>query len=74
MTVYRNRPVDVKVKMTKELHQWLKTHAKENYRTLSAEINMHLEQAMKNYQAKDNKKTDDTRQSNSSAPVQSTNI
>lgn len=29
------------------MHQWLKTNAEKNYRTLATEINMHLENARK---------------------------
>lgn len=48
MSVNRNRsrPVSYQLRMSNELHQWLKDNAAKNYRTLATEINMHLEQAM----------------------------
>ena len=39
------KTVDYKLKLDPELHHWLKNHAAENYRTLSAEITMHLDKA-----------------------------
>ena len=42
----QKKTVDYKLKLDPELHHWLKVHAAENYRTLSAEITMHLDQAM----------------------------
>lgn len=46
MSVNRSRPVSYKLRISNELHQWLKNNAAKNYRTLATEINMHLEQAM----------------------------
>lgn len=46
MSVNRSRPISYKLRMSEELHQWLKDNAARNYRTLATEINMHLEQAM----------------------------
>lgn len=45
MASSRKQTVDYKLKLDPELHSWLKTHASDNYRTLSAEITMHLDQA-----------------------------
>lgn len=53
MPTARKKSVDYKLKLTPELHHWLKVHATENYRTLSAEITMHLEQAMLKQQQAD---------------------
>ncbi|WP_286707795.1 hypothetical protein [Psychrobacter sp. UBA2514] len=51
------KTVDYKLKLDPELHHWLKVHAAENYRTLSAEITMHLDKACKAAQKeKDNAK------------------
>lgn len=46
MSANRSRPISYKLRMSEELHEWLKKDACENYRTLATEINMHLEQAM----------------------------
>lgn len=54
MEVNRSRPASYKLRMSAELHQWLKDNAAENYRTLATEINMHLEQAMLKQQKEDN--------------------
>lgn len=37
-----------------DLHAWLKAQAALNHRTMNAEINMHLEQAMLKQQKEDN--------------------
>ncbi|GLR27799.1 hypothetical protein SAMN05660405_02565 [Psychrobacter pacificensis] len=44
------KTVDYKLKLDPELHHWLKNHAAENYRTLSAEITMHLDKARQSIQ------------------------
>ncbi|WP_201585246.1 DNA-binding protein [Psychrobacter sp. HII-4] len=54
MDVNRSRPASYKLRMSEELHQWLKVNAAKNYRTLATEINMHLEQAMLKQQQEDN--------------------
>tara|TARA_B100001179_G_C18505326_1_gene366114 strand:- start:31 stop:210 length:180 start_codon:yes stop_codon:yes gene_type:complete len=54
MDVNRSRPASYKLRMSEELHQWLKDNAAKNYRTLATEINMHLEQAMLKQQQEDN--------------------
>lgn len=54
MDVNRSRPASYKLRMSEELHQWLKVNAAKNYRTLATEINMHLEQAMLKQQKEDN--------------------
>ena len=43
----RKQTIDYKLKLDPKLHHWLKAHAAENYRTLSAEITMHLDKAYK---------------------------
>lgn len=43
MGLNRGRPIQYQLRMTEDLHQWLKNHADKNYRTLTAEINMVLE-------------------------------
>lgn len=53
MEVNRSRPASYKLRMSEELHKWLKTNAAKNYRTLATEINMHLEQAMLKQQKED---------------------
>jgi len=54
MEVNRTRPASYKLRMSEDLHQWLKDNAAKNYRTLATEINMHLEQAMLKQQKEDN--------------------
>lgn len=53
MSVNRSRPISYKLRMSVELHEWLKDSAAKNYRTLATEINMHLEQAMLKQQKED---------------------
>ncbi|MGP5406676.1 hypothetical protein ACTXPO_02630 [Psychrobacter celer] len=53
MEVNRTRPASYKLRMSEDLHQWLKDNAAKNYRTLATEINMHLEQAMLKQQKED---------------------
>ena len=55
MSINRSRPVSYKLRISNELHQWLKDNAAKNYRTLATEINMHLEQAMIKQEQEDNK-------------------
>ena len=47
MSANRTRPVSYKLRLSEDMHQWLKANAEKNYRTLLAEINMHLENARK---------------------------
>lgn len=47
MGVNRTRPQQYQMRLPEDLHQWLKANAEKNYRTLSAEIHMHLENARK---------------------------
>lgn len=54
MSVNRSKPISYKLRMSEELHAWLKANAAKNYRTLATEINMHLEQAMLKQQKEDN--------------------
>ncbi|KAF0569131.1 hypothetical protein FQV37_324 [Psychrobacter nivimaris] len=53
MEVNRSRPSSYKLRMSKDLHQWLKDNAAKNYRTLATEMHMHLEQAMIKQQKED---------------------
>ena len=53
MEANRTRPASYKLRMSEDLHQWLKDNAAKNYRTLATEINMHLEQAMLKQQKED---------------------
>ena len=46
----RKQTIDYKLKLDPKLHHWLKAHAAENYRTLSAEITMHLDKARQSIQ------------------------
>lgn len=46
MGINRSRPTSYKLRMSEDLHAWLKDNAAKNYRTLATEIHMHLEQAM----------------------------
>ncbi|MDV2859145.1 hypothetical protein R0I52_00265 [Psychrobacter sp. CAM01] len=50
----RKQTIDYKLKLDPKLHHWLKAHAAENYRTLSAEITMHLDKAYKAAQEESN--------------------
>ena len=62
------RPIDYRLKLTEDMHQWLKANAEKNYRTMMAEINMHLDQARERIEKQSGtKKADDTVESNSSA-------
>lgn len=45
MGINRTRPIDYRLRLSKDMHQWLKGNAASNYRTMMDEINMHLEQA-----------------------------
>lgn len=47
MGINRSRPLSYKLRLSEDMHQWLKTNAEKNYRTLATEINMHLENARK---------------------------
>lgn len=61
MGINRSRPASYKLRMSTELHQWLKANAAKNYRTLATEMNMHLEQAM----LKQQKESEDETEQNS---------
>lgn len=54
MATARKQTIDYKLKLNPELHHWLKVHAAENYRTLSAEITMHLDKAYRATQKESN--------------------
>jgi hypothetical protein len=53
MSANRSRPISYRLRLSEELHGWLKDNAEKNYRTLATEINMHLEQAMLKQQKED---------------------
>ena len=53
MGINRSRPASYKLRMSEDLHAWLKANAAKNYRTLATEIHMHLEQAMLKQQKAD---------------------
>lgn len=64
----RTRPIDYKLRLTEDMHQWLKKNAENNYRTMMAEINMHLDHARTRIEKQSGtKKADDTVESNTSA-------
>lgn len=68
----KSHPVQYKLRMSEVMHQWLKAQAKENHRTLLAEINMHLEHAKDRIENQSGtKKADTTRQDELSASLQS---
>ena len=71
MSPIRTRPVDYKLRLTEDMHQWLKASAEKNYRTMMAEINMHLDHARERIENQSGiKKADVTVESNSSASVE----
>lgn len=64
----KSHPVQYKLRLSEVMHQWLKAQAKENHRTLLAEINMHLEHAKERIEKQSGtKKADDTVESKPSA-------
>ena len=68
MGINRTRPIDYRLRLSKDMHQWLKDRAASNYRTMMDEINMHLEQARESIENQSGtKKADDTLESNPSA-------
>lgn len=68
MGINRTRPIDYRLRLSKDMHQWLKDRAASNYRTMMDEINMHLEQARESIENQSGtKKADDTLVSNPSA-------
>ena len=68
MGINRTRPIDYRLRLSKDMHQWLKNRASSNYRTMMDEINMHLEQAREQVENQSGtKKADDTVESNTSA-------
>jgi len=72
MGINRARPIDYRLRLSKDMHQWLKDSAASNYRTMMDEINMHLEQARERIEKQaGTKKADDTVESNSSASTKS---
>ncbi|GEM_PF-2141340 len=74
MSANRTHPVQYQLRLTKDLHQWLKTNAVNNHRSLLGEINMHLEQAREQVEKQSGtKKADDTVESNTSASTTTSN-
>ena len=72
MSANRTHPVQYQLRLSKDLHQWLKTNAVNNHRSLLGEINMHLEQARDQVENQSGtKKADDTVESNPSASTTS---
>ena len=72
MSANRTHPVQYQLRLTKDLHQWLKKNAVNNHRSLLGEINMHLEQAREQVENQTGtKKADDTVESNTSASTTS---
>lgn len=72
MSANRTHPVQYQLRLTRDLHQWLKTNAVNNHRSLLGEINMHLEQAREQVENQTGtKKADDTVESNTSASTTS---
>lgn len=68
MGINRTRPIDYRLRLSKDMHQWLKNRAATNYRTMMDEINMHLEQARERIENQSGtKKADLTRQDELSA-------
>ena len=68
MSANRTHPVQYQLRLSKDMHQWLKTNAKKNHRSLLLEINMHLDHARERIEKQSGtKKADDTVESNPSA-------
>lgn len=41
------RPIDFRLRLTEDMHAWLKQRSTENLRSMISEINLHLETARK---------------------------
>ena len=68
MSDYKIDRVNFKIKFPKDLHDWLKSNSEKNFRTITAEINMHLTQAKERIENQSGtKKADDTVESKPSA-------
>ncbi|MEK6199002.1 MAG: hypothetical protein N2B60_02115 [Psychrobacter sp.] len=64
----RTHPIQYQLRLSKDMHQWLKTNAFNNHRSLLGEINMHLEHARDRIENQSGtKKADTTRQDELSA-------
>lgn len=72
MSDYREGKADFKIRLPNDLLDWLKLNSEKNYRTVTAEINMHLAHAKARIENQSGtKKADDTVESNSSASTKS---
>ncbi len=43
MAIKRKRPVQYQLRISKDMHDWLKQQAEANERSINSEINFHLE-------------------------------